>query len=86
MKKIKYYCDKCNKEIQKEDIIKKEIPTIDKIEARGGKGNPTPVLLVFENLVMDEYELCKNCADSYEILHNYFLTLLAQQWSKVETE
>jgi len=85
MQKIKYYCDKCNKEISKDEIIKKEIPVIEKIEARGGKGNPAPVLITFENLVMKESELCKSCADSYEILHNYYLTLLAQHWSKIET-
>lgn len=83
MQKIKYYCDKCNKEIHKTEIVKKEIPTLEKIEARGGKGNPASVLMTFENLTMKESELCKSCADSYEALYQYCMTCLAQQWAKV---
>lgn len=83
MQKINYYCDKCRKEVNKEDIQIKKIPTLERIEAKGGKGNPQPILAMYSALTMKESELCKDCADIYNVLWNYHMGLIAQQWIEI---
>jgi len=82
MQKINYYCDKCGKEINKENLIVKKIPVLERVEAKSGRSDA--VLAVFSNLIMKEHELCKDCADTYDVLWNYHMGLIAQQWVNLD--
>lgn len=83
MQKIKYYCDNCGAEVNKENLLIKKIPTLERVEAKGGKGNHQAVLMVFSSLIIKERELCKDCANSYDVLWNYHMGLIAQQWIEI---
>jgi hypothetical protein len=83
MRTIKYHCDKCKKEIDinKENVIQKEIPVLEAIQVLGGKGHPAQVLSQFYQLAMKQVELCDRCSNAYEALKYHYFKQLAQHWA-----
>ena len=77
MQKIKYYCDKCGKEIQPEKIIIKSIPIFESVEA---KLHGITVMKINDVFYMENMELCSGCSCVFDSLYNQNMYQLAQDW------
>jgi hypothetical protein len=77
MQKIKYYCDKCGKEIEQENIIIKSVPNFESVET---KSHGITVAKLCDILVIKNMELCPGCSCVFDILYNQNMYQLAQDW------